>query len=223
MINGAITPIIYTWPHKCVTGVITRISGVITPFITGRGPPCRERMNSWWLSSGICQWKTTAISSIRRGARCHHPAMGQPNTNCKLLKWIASQSKYRNWQNTLVFSQLQIINMHVNIYYNTLTWSSLILIQKQHSPMRVTVRCPVHGNPFKFFNSTGPFWSCMSFLLALLAPPLHWPVSPWATFHHSALEIAPWFRRIRSPSCVVMAKIRPSLNIANVWNPTKKY
>ena len=33
----------YKWPYKCVTGVITLLIGVITQFITGRGPPCR-----WW-------------------------------------------------------------------------------------------------------------------------------------------------------------------------------
>ena len=31
----------YKWPYKWVTGVITLLIGVITPFITGRGPPCR--------------------------------------------------------------------------------------------------------------------------------------------------------------------------------------
>ena len=30
------------WPYKRVTGVITLLLGVITPFITGRGPPCRN-------------------------------------------------------------------------------------------------------------------------------------------------------------------------------------
>ena len=30
----------YKWSYKWVTGVITRISGVITLLITGRGPPC---------------------------------------------------------------------------------------------------------------------------------------------------------------------------------------
>ena len=29
------------WPYKWVTGVITLLKEVITPFITGRGPPCR--------------------------------------------------------------------------------------------------------------------------------------------------------------------------------------
>ena len=29
----------YKWPYKWVTGVITLRRGVITPFITGRGPP----------------------------------------------------------------------------------------------------------------------------------------------------------------------------------------
>ena len=28
----------YKWPYKWVTGVITLLIGVITPFITGRGP-----------------------------------------------------------------------------------------------------------------------------------------------------------------------------------------
>ena len=28
----------YKWPYKCVTGVITLLIGVITPFITSRGP-----------------------------------------------------------------------------------------------------------------------------------------------------------------------------------------
>ena len=30
----------YKLPYKWVTGVITLLMGVITPFITGRGPPC---------------------------------------------------------------------------------------------------------------------------------------------------------------------------------------
>ena len=30
----------YKWPCKWVTGAITLLIGVITPFITGRGPPC---------------------------------------------------------------------------------------------------------------------------------------------------------------------------------------
>ena len=34
VINGVITP--YKWPYKWVTGV------VITPFITGKGPPCKS-------------------------------------------------------------------------------------------------------------------------------------------------------------------------------------
>ncbi len=36
VINGAITP--HKWPYNWVTEVINPISGVITPFITGRGP-----------------------------------------------------------------------------------------------------------------------------------------------------------------------------------------
>ena len=32
----------YEWPYKWVTGVITPLIGVITPLITGRGPPCRN-------------------------------------------------------------------------------------------------------------------------------------------------------------------------------------
>ena len=31
----------YKWPYKWVTEVITLLIGVITPFRTGRGPPCR--------------------------------------------------------------------------------------------------------------------------------------------------------------------------------------
>ena len=31
-------PTSYKWPYKWVTGVITLLIGVITPFITGRGP-----------------------------------------------------------------------------------------------------------------------------------------------------------------------------------------
>ena len=31
------------WPYKWVTGVITLPIGVITPFITGRVPPCRQQ------------------------------------------------------------------------------------------------------------------------------------------------------------------------------------
>ena len=31
---------IYKWPYNWVTGVITLLIGVITPLITGRGPPC---------------------------------------------------------------------------------------------------------------------------------------------------------------------------------------
>ena len=30
---------LYKWPDKWVTGVITLLMGVITPFITDRGPP----------------------------------------------------------------------------------------------------------------------------------------------------------------------------------------
>ena len=32
----------YKWPYKWVTGVITLLIGVITPFITGRGPTLYE-------------------------------------------------------------------------------------------------------------------------------------------------------------------------------------
>ena len=32
----------YKWPDKWVTGAITLLIGVITPLITGRGPPCRS-------------------------------------------------------------------------------------------------------------------------------------------------------------------------------------
>ena len=32
----------YKWPYKWVAGVIAPISGVMTPFITSRGPPCRR-------------------------------------------------------------------------------------------------------------------------------------------------------------------------------------
>ena len=32
----------YKWPYKWVTGVITLLIGVITPSITGRGPPCMD-------------------------------------------------------------------------------------------------------------------------------------------------------------------------------------
>ena len=30
----------YKWPYKWATGVVTPLIGVITPFITGRGPSC---------------------------------------------------------------------------------------------------------------------------------------------------------------------------------------
>ena len=33
---------LYKWPYKWVTGVITLLMGVITPFITDRGPPCTD-------------------------------------------------------------------------------------------------------------------------------------------------------------------------------------
>ena len=45
----------YKWHYKWVTGVITRISGVITLLITGRGPPCRkgeEFFLSFWGKGG---------------------------------------------------------------------------------------------------------------------------------------------------------------------------
>ena len=32
----------FKWPYKLVTGVINLLIGVITPFITSRGPPCRK-------------------------------------------------------------------------------------------------------------------------------------------------------------------------------------
>ena len=31
----------FKWPYIWVTGVITLLTGVITPVLTGRGPPCR--------------------------------------------------------------------------------------------------------------------------------------------------------------------------------------
>jgi len=34
---------LYKWPYKWVTGVITLLIGVITPFKTDRGPPCGKR------------------------------------------------------------------------------------------------------------------------------------------------------------------------------------
>ncbi len=42
----------YKWPYKWVTGVITILIGVITPLITGRGPPCSQQpkaraLNHW--------------------------------------------------------------------------------------------------------------------------------------------------------------------------------
>ena len=33
----------YKWPSKWATGVITLVIGIINPFITGRGPPCRVK------------------------------------------------------------------------------------------------------------------------------------------------------------------------------------
>ena len=36
----------YKWPYKCATEVITLLVGVITPFVTSRGPPCREGTNA---------------------------------------------------------------------------------------------------------------------------------------------------------------------------------
>ncbi len=38
VINGVNNPC--KWPYKRETEVVTPVSGVITPFITGRGPPC---------------------------------------------------------------------------------------------------------------------------------------------------------------------------------------
>ena len=35
---------LYKWPYKWVTGVITLLMGVITPFITDRGPPCSNKI-----------------------------------------------------------------------------------------------------------------------------------------------------------------------------------
>ena len=32
----------YKWPFKWVTGVITLLGGVITRFVTGRGPSCTK-------------------------------------------------------------------------------------------------------------------------------------------------------------------------------------
>ena len=40
----------YKWPYKWVTGVITLLIGVITPLITGRGPPCTWRIIPGFVS-----------------------------------------------------------------------------------------------------------------------------------------------------------------------------
>ena len=43
----------YKWPYKRVTGVITLQIGVITQFITSRGPPCRFRKDNWVVATQI--------------------------------------------------------------------------------------------------------------------------------------------------------------------------
>ena len=49
VINRVITP--HKWPYKCVTGVIIPTIGVITSFITGRGPPFWGFADFHWISS----------------------------------------------------------------------------------------------------------------------------------------------------------------------------
>ena len=41
----------YKWPYSWVTGVITPLIVVITPVTTGRGPPCRWQMVSWFTAN----------------------------------------------------------------------------------------------------------------------------------------------------------------------------
>ena len=60
----------HEWPFKWVSEAIIPISGVITPFITGRGPPCMdedvimENPNSWdvrcWMA-GFMQCLTSPL------------------------------------------------------------------------------------------------------------------------------------------------------------------
>ena len=44
--------------NKWVTGVITLLMGVITPFITDRGPPCREPRR--YISPGFFFQRSTS-------------------------------------------------------------------------------------------------------------------------------------------------------------------
>ena len=47
---------LYKWPYKWVTGVITLLMGVITPFITDRGPPCTEDSHFRSFFGKIGRW-----------------------------------------------------------------------------------------------------------------------------------------------------------------------
>ena len=44
---------LYKWPYKWVTGVITLLMGVITPFTTDRGPPCTRVLT--FLAASLCR------------------------------------------------------------------------------------------------------------------------------------------------------------------------
>ena len=53
--------LLHTWPYKWVTGVITLLIGVITPFRTGFfGPPCRHVSSSFFPD--LAKWVATSSS-----------------------------------------------------------------------------------------------------------------------------------------------------------------
>ena len=85
-------PTSYKWTYnKWATGVITPISGVMTPFITSRGPPCSSLCVFCKLSSG---WKL-----MQHIAHVHHKVVGKTKWGFLDVErcWSYNQDRFTNY------------------------------------------------------------------------------------------------------------------------------
>ncbi len=60
----------YKWPYKWVTGVITLLIGVITPLITGRGPPCVSSEFFWALEGSYSAHVFADVHGRKTTSQC---------------------------------------------------------------------------------------------------------------------------------------------------------